>query len=139
MAWMPTQFLLKALFDNRKPGLVCGWLRFVGVPLLVLVELRGDLADDVRGRRVVLTGPADHRDHRAARGMAGFALRQAGTVTHMTAGRPLMEGPARFEWSSETNGSVVLELDPYQVHVVGEHMLFRPRTARFSVPLLTGV
>lgn len=139
MAWTPTPYLLKALFDNRRPGLVCGWIRFAGVPLLVLVELRGDLAEDVRGRRVVLAGPGDARDRRAARGLAGFALRQTGTVTRMTAGRPSMEALAHFEWCDDTNGPIVLELDPYQVHVVGEPMLFRPRVAQSNVPLLTRV
>ncbi|HUT56332.1 MAG TPA: hypothetical protein VNA25_00495, partial [Phycisphaerae bacterium] len=56
-----------------------------------------------------------------AKYLEGFSLTQTGEVGDMTAGLPPQDyvNYPYFEWYSEANGRVVLELEPEQVEVVG--------------------
>lgn len=125
MAWRPSRYLIAGLLDNRQPGKVVGWLRFAGVDAPILLNLDGDFHQDIRGTIVHLIGEADDAESSASNDvcgyMDGFDTVQTGAVGDMTAGRePVDYGSSPyFEWYSKTNGRVVLELSPKQVHVVG--------------------
>lgn len=126
MAWKPDAYLLRGLLDNRRAGHVTGWLKFAGLPLLVIVDLAGDFEADVKGQRIRLFGPGDPRDPRARLALASFNPIQTGKVVRMTADRPAMTGRAYLEWQADHGAPVILDLDPYHVHVLGEPMLFSP-------------
>ncbi|HUU82140.1 MAG TPA: DUF2958 domain-containing protein, partial [Phycisphaerae bacterium] len=57
-----------------------------------------------------------------AKYLEGFSLTQTGEVGDMTAGLPPQDyvNYPYFEWYSEANGRVVLELEPDQVEVIGK-------------------
>jgi hypothetical protein len=118
-AWRPYANLVAGELDNREPGKVTGWLRFTGMREDMTLDLKGDFHRDIRGTLVRLRNdtPAE-----AAPGyMDGVSSRQTGKVGDMTAGRAPMdyvEYPY-FEWYSEQNGRVVLELSAEQVEVIG--------------------
>jgi hypothetical protein len=118
-AWRPYANLVAGELDNREPGKVTGWLRFTGMSEDMKLDLKGDFHRDIRGTVVRLHNdtPAE-----AAPGyMEGMAPRQTGKVGDMTAGREprdYVEYPY-FEWYSDQNGRVVLELSAEQVEVIG--------------------
>jgi hypothetical protein len=120
MAWRPHEQLIEGELDNTVPGKVTGWIRFVGIDEVVKLDLIGDFHRDIRGTKIRLSGCA--RDDEAARQyLEGFSPVQTGEVGDMTAGLPPQDYVAYpyFEWYSEANGRVVLELDPEQVQVIG--------------------
>ena len=58
--------------------------------------------------------------------MSGFSLRQTGKVGDMTLGRPPVDYVPYpyFEWYSEENGRVVLELDSDRVELMSQPIPF---------------
>jgi hypothetical protein len=118
-AWRPYENFVAGELDNTKPGQVTGWLKFEGMQEVVKLELQGDFHRDIRGTVVKL-----HNDKPVAAApeyMEGFANVQTGTVGDMTAGHEPRDYGTQpyFEWYSETNGRVVLELSHEQVQVIG--------------------
>jgi hypothetical protein len=121
MAWRPHKYLLEGELDNTTPGKVTGWMRFAGLREKVTFDLEGDFHRDIRGARIRLRGMYFGEEAPAVSYMDGFAQHQQGQVGYITAGLP----PANnvdypyFEWDSNINGRVVLELDASQVQLVG--------------------
>jgi hypothetical protein len=107
--------------DNSVLGKVTGWLRFVGMKEVLKLDLAGDFHRDIRGTKVRLRNPNPTQDSDRAKYLEGFSPTQTGNVGDMTAGLPPQDYVAYpyFEWYSEANGRVVLELDPEQVEVIG--------------------
>ena len=122
MAWRPHENLVEGELDNTAPGKVTGWLKFVGLKEVVKLDLAGDFHRDIRGTKVHLRNPNPTQDGDRAKYLDSFSLTQAGNVGDMTAGLPPQDYVAYpyFEWYSEANGRVVLELDPEQVEVIGK-------------------
>jgi hypothetical protein len=118
MAWRPNENLIEGELDNRTPGRVTGWLRFVGLDERVTLDLEGDFHRDIRGTLIRLSNP--NPTERSPGYMEGICLEQRGKVGDITAGLPprdYVDYPY-IEWYAE-NGRVVLELDPSQLEVVG--------------------
>ena len=120
MAWRPHENLIEGELDNTVPGKVTGWIRFVGMNEVVKLDLHGDFHRDIRGAKIHLSGCA-RDDEETRQCLEGFSPVQTGEVGDMTAGLPPQDYVAYpyFEWYSEANGRVVLELDPEQVQVIG--------------------
>ena len=102
MAWRPNENLIDGELDNRTPGTVTGWMRFVRRgkrPLRVSFDLAGDFHEDIRGKVIRLSNPdvSDRNAELDRRGtyMEGFSSVQDGSVGDITAGIPL--GP----WTDE--------------------------------------
>src|SRR5439155_4762937 len=60
MAWRPYSNLINGELENRTPGKVTGWIRFFRSgkrPLKVVLELAGDLHEDIRGKAIRLSNP----------------------------------------------------------------------------------
>jgi hypothetical protein len=121
MAWRPHEQLIEGELDNSVPKKVTGWLRFVGMKDVVKLDLAGDFHRDIRGTKVHLRNPNPTQDGDRAKYLEGFSPLQTGEVGDMTAGLPPQDYVMYpyFEWYSEANGRVVLELDPEQVEVIG--------------------
>jgi len=121
MAWRPHDNLVEGELDNTVPGKVTGWLKFVGMKKPVKLNLAGDFHRDIRGAKIRLCNPNPTQDGDRAKYLEGFSLTQTGEVGDMTAGLPPQDyvNYPYFEWYSEANGRVVLELEPEQVEVVG--------------------
>ncbi len=121
MAWRPNEQLIEGVLDNSIPGKVTGWLRFAGMKDKVIFDLEGDFHRDIRGARVRLRGDGESADkEQSERYMQGFSLIQQGSVGDMTAGREPVDyvNYPYFEWYSDANGRVVLELEQNQVELV---------------------
>jgi len=121
MAWRPHENLISGELDNSVLGKVTGWLRFVGMKEVVKLDLAGDFHRDIRGTKVRLRNPTPTQDGDRAKYLEGFSPTQTGNVGDMTAGLPPQDYVSYpyFEFYSEQNGRVVLELDPEQVEVIG--------------------
>jgi hypothetical protein len=121
MAWRPHEQLIGGELNNSVPGKVTGWLMFVGMKEVVRLDLVGDFHRDIRGTKVRLRNPNPTRDSDRAKYLEGFSPIQTGDVGDMTAGLPPQDYVSYpyFEFFSEQNGRVVLELDPEQVEVIG--------------------
>lgn len=152
MAWRPYENLMEGELDNTAPGKVKGWLRFVGMDEKVTLELKGDFHRDIRGTVVRLSnkGPHDRNGSGDSSGsyMQGFAPHQTGDVGDMTAGLEPQDYVAYpyFEFYSDQNGRVVLELEPDQVEVIGrpvssedQRPVSREKQARNMVAFLSGL
>jgi hypothetical protein len=118
MAWRPHENLIEGELDNRTPGRVTGWLRFVGLDERVTFDLEGDFHRDIRGTLIRLSNPSPVE--RSPEYMDGFSSVQKGRAGDITAGLPPRDYVAYpyIEWYSD-NGRVVLELEPSQLEVVG--------------------
>jgi hypothetical protein len=121
MAWRPHENLIGGELNNSVPGKVTGWLMFVGMDKPVKLDLVGDFHRDIRGTKVRLRNPNPTQDGDRAKYLDGFSPMQIGNVGDMTAGLPPHDYVSYpyFEFYSEQNGRVVLELDPEQVEVIG--------------------
>ena len=80
--------------DNRTPGKVTGWMRFVRngkLPLRVTFDLAGDFHEDIRGTVIKLSNPNpfDKYLDEGTTYMEGFSRVQRGTVGDITAGLAL--------------------------------------------------
>ena len=121
MAWRPNEQFMEGVLDNTIPGRVTGWMRFAGVKDKVVFDLEGDFHRDIRGARVRLHGEGEAADvNEAEKYMEGFSLNQKGKVGDMTAGREPVDyvNYGYFEWYSQDNGRVVIELDRDQVELL---------------------
>lgn len=122
MAFRPHEYLIVGELDNRKPGKIEGWMRYLGHDGMMLLDLAGDFREDIRGLAMRFRGYASaHTDLQEARSaMACVSLLQTGRAGDITAGLP----PAPYvdypyiEWYSKQNGRVVLELDPEMVDAI---------------------
>ena len=119
MAWRPTEQLIKGELDNTIPGKVTGWMRFAGIKERVRFNLNGDFHRDIRRTKIVLHGNAVAED---CSYMSGFDQVQVGSMGDITAGLPPQDyvDYPYIEWYSETNGRVVIELEPEQIEIIGK-------------------
>jgi exonuclease III len=122
MAWRPNEQFIEGVLDNTVPGKVTGWMRFAGMDEKVIFHLEGNFHRDIRGAKVRLRGDGELTNtEEAVKYMEGFARLQKGNVGDMTAGLPpadYIEGSGYFEWYSEDNGRVVIELEQDQVELL---------------------
>jgi len=123
MAWRPTEYLIEGELDNTVRGKVTGWLRFVGMDEKITLNLEGDFHRDIRGARLRIQTKTHSDDtFEAQKYMRGFDPQQTGAVGDITAGREPQDYVSYpyIEWYSDTNGRVVLELEPDEAEVIGE-------------------
>ena len=122
MAWRPNEQIVEGILDNTVPDKVTGWMRFTGMKEKVIFDLEGNFHRDIRGAEVRLRGDGESADTvQTGKYMEGFAVLQTGKVGDMTAGLPpydYTKDTAYFEFYSEDNGRVVLELDTDQVELL---------------------
>lgn len=135
MAWRPNEQFIEGILDNTVPGKVTGWLKFAGVKETVTFDLEGNFHRDIRGAKIRLRGDGESANpEAAAQYLEGFSVLQKGKVGDMTAGLPPCDygalGNAYFEWYSDDNGRVVIELETDQVE-----LLTRPIPACESDPI----
>ncbi len=116
MAWRPSEQLIEGELDNTIRGKVTGWMKFAGKKDRVEFNLTGEFHRDIRGAKVRLTGQGVLRKGE----MQGFASLQTGRVGDMTAGLPPRDyvSTPYFEWYSEENGRVVIELDAENIEIL---------------------
>lgn len=130
MAWRPYDNLIEGELDNTTLGKVTGWITFYregNEPLTVSLDLVGDFHEDIRGCTIRLHNPIPQERNnlleREGSYMDDFDPQQVGQVGDITAGLqvngeyPYTNYPY-IEWYSETNGRVVLELEPSQLAIV---------------------
>lgn len=91
MAWRPYSNLIDGELDNRVPGKVTGWMRFIRhgkQNFKVVFDLAGDFHEDIRGKLIRLSNPEPSDNYQGGTGtyMDGFARVQRGTVGDITAG-----------------------------------------------------
>jgi len=121
MAWRPNEQFIEGILDNTVPDKVTGWMRFTGKKGKVVFDLDGDFHRDIRGAKVRLHGDGKSANtEESSRYLKGFSKLQKGNVGDMTAGREpadYVKYPY-FEWYSDDNGRVVIELEPDQVEIL---------------------
>ncbi len=133
MAWRPNEQLIEGVLDNTVPNKITGYMLFAGMSKNVIFDLSGNFHRDIRGAKVKLKGGGNSLDsEKTAKYMEGFSAIQKGKAGDMTAGREPVDycDYPYFEWYSEANGRVVLELEPEQVE-----LLTKPIPACESDPL----
>jgi hypothetical protein len=122
MAWRPNEQFIEGVLDNTVPGKVTGWMIFAGMDEKLIFDLEGNFHRDIRGAKVRLRGDGESANtEEAVKYMEGFAKLQKGNVGDMTAGLPpadYIEGSGYFEWYSEDNGRVVIELEQDQIELL---------------------
>jgi hypothetical protein len=121
MAWRPNEQFIEGVLDNTVPGKVTGWMKFIGKDENVVFNLEGNFHRDIRGAKVRLRGDGESANtEESAKYMEGFSKLQKGNVGDMTAGREPVDyvDYPYFEWYSENNGRVVIELDREQVEIL---------------------
>lgn len=122
MAWRPNGQFIEGVLDNTVQGKVTGWMRFAGINEKVIFDLKGNFHRDIRGAKVRLRGDEESANtEEAAKYMEGFARLQKGNAGDMTAGLPpadYIKGSGYFEWYSEDNGRVVIELEQDQIELL---------------------
>ncbi|AQT68725.1 hypothetical protein STSP2_01897 [Anaerohalosphaera lusitana] len=133
MAWRPNEQFIEGVLDNTRQGKITGWMKFAGIEEKVTFDLDGNFHRDIRGSKVLLRGDGEACDRgKATSRMQGFSMTQKGKAGDMTAGlqpADYVEYPY-FEWYSQDNGRVVIELNPDQVE-----LLTRPIPACESDPI----
>ena len=124
MAWRPTEYLVEGELDNTNPNKVTGWMEFAGMTERVTFSLEGNFHRDIRGAKIHITGDAyeDRADVKSGDYLEGFALHQTGNVGDITAGLPPADyGTSPYiEWYGAKNGRVVIELESFQIEVIGQ-------------------
>jgi len=122
MAWRPYDQLIEGVLDNTVPGKVTGWMNFIGKEETVTFDLNGDFHRDIRGASVLIHGDNSAEPDEAKKYMKGFGTVQQGNVGDMTAGREPVDYVeyGYFEWFSEANGRVVIEVEPEQVELLSQ-------------------
>ena len=122
MAWRPNGQFIEGVLDNTVPDKVTGWMRFAGMDEKVVFDLEGNFHRDIRGAKVRLRGDGESANaEEAARYMESFSKLQKGNVGDMTAGLPpadYTQGSGYFEWYSQDNGRVVIELEQDQIELL---------------------
>ena len=118
MAWRPTDNLIEGELDNRVAGKVTGWLRFLGMPEQVTLELDGDFKGEILGKRLrIRRGNPTERNELLKRPgcyMERFAAHQTGEVGKIE----LERNKAFIEWYGDENGRVVIELQEGEAEVL---------------------
>jgi len=96
MAHRPYENLIDGELDNRVPGNVTGFIRFFRrgkEPLKVILVLKGDFHEDIRGKRIRLNNPqpSDRNEQLGREGtyMERFSVKQRGNAGDITAGLSL--------------------------------------------------
>ncbi len=123
MAWRPTKYLIEGALDNTDPGIIKGYLKFMGMKEIVQVQLQGNFHRDIRGATIQFECE-DYRDEdpmAAVEYLKTFSPVQSGRAGDITAGRPphdYSDSPY-IEWYSEQNGRVVIQLECNQVKIIG--------------------
>ena len=115
MTWSPSRCLLRGELDNTVSGRITGWMRFAGMKEKVTFDLRGDFDRSIRGTRIRFNGGGDEDDELAESYMYGFAAHQRGQAGDVIAG-----SNPRIEWFSDTDGRIVIDLDPDKIEVIGQ-------------------
>ena len=123
MAWRPTKYLIEGALDNTDPGIIKGYMKFMGMKELVQIELQGNFHRDIRGA-VIRFECDDYKDEdplKAVEYFKGFSVVQTGKAGDITAGRPPHDYVDRpyIEWYSKESGRVVVEPEYNQVKVRG--------------------
>ena len=121
MAWRPTDYLMEGELSNEAPGKVTGWMKFAGMKEKVTFDLAGNFHRDIRGAKVRLRGDGEMANQEgASRYMESFSTVQKGKVGDMTAGKEPIDYVSYpyWEWYSDDNGRVVIELEPDQVEIL---------------------
>jgi hypothetical protein len=122
MAWRPNEQFIEGELDNSVLGKVTGWMKFAGLNEKVMFDLDGNFHRDIRGAKVRLRGEGESANHEeSAKRMEGFTTLQKGNVGDMTAGLPPYDyspNSPYFEFYSEDNGRVVIELELNQVEIL---------------------
>jgi hypothetical protein len=121
MAWRPSKYLQEGELDNSHLGKVTGWMKFAGMKQKVTFDLEGDFHRDIRGAKIRLSGRYLGSEAEAVSYMDGLSLHQTGKAGDITAGLAPVDyvDYPLVEFYSDSNGRVVIELDPEQVQVVG--------------------
>ena len=120
MAWRPNDYFVEGVLDNSESGKVTGWMKFIGKEERIVFELKGNFHRDIRGAKVRLIGDPDCNQEQASQYMQYFAQKQTGKVGDMTAGLPPADyvDYGYFEWFSNENGRVVIELEQSQIELL---------------------
>lgn len=121
MAWRPNEQFIEGVLDNTVPGKITGWMKFAGMKEDVAFDLEGNFHRDIRGAKVRLHGDGESANiEESAKYMEGFSRLQKGNVGDMTAGREPVDyvNYPYFEWYSDDNGRVVIELEPDHVEIL---------------------
>jgi len=121
MAWRQNEQFIEGVLDNTIQGKVTGWMRFTGMKEKVVFNLEGDFHRDIRGAKIRLRGDGESANTgESAKRMEGFSTLQKGNVGDMTAGLPPYDysNSPYFEFYSEDNGRVVIELEQDQVEIL---------------------
>lgn len=121
MAWRPNEQFIEGELDNTVHGKVTGWMRFVGLKEKVIFDLVGNFHRDIRGAKVRLHGDGEAANiEESEKYMEDFSLLQKGNAGDMTSGRQPIDyvNYGYFEWYSDDNGRVVIELDREQVEIL---------------------
>jgi hypothetical protein len=123
MAWRPTEYLIEGELDNCRLGKVTGWMQFAGMKDKVTFDLEGDFHRDIRGAKIYFIGDSSETDSSedAAGYMESFAQHQTGQAGDITAGLPPRDYVSYpyLEIYSDQNGRIVIELEPFQIEVIG--------------------
>lgn len=97
-------------------------MQFAGMDEKVVFDLEGNFHRDIRGAKVRLRGDGESANaEEAAKYMECFSKLQKGNVGDMTAGLPpadYVQGSGYFEWYSQDNGRVVIELEQDQIELL---------------------
>ena len=121
MAWRPNEQFIEGVLDNTVPGKVTGWMRFTGIDEKVVFDLEGNFHRDIRGAKVRLCGDGELANiEESAKYLEAFSKLQKGNVGDMTAGREPADyvNYPYFEWYSDDNGRVVIELEQNQIEIL---------------------
>ena len=113
MAWRQNELLKATVLDNSIQGKVTGWIKFVGLPQVVHLDLDGNMNDDIRGKKIFIQNnkpPLNGTMH-------GFDISQKGQVICFTNQGPNSAGGYYFSWCSDQNGVVTIELDQADIEV----------------------
>ena len=93
MAWRPYENLIDGELDNRVPGKVMGWIRFLRrgqTPLQVELDLKGDFHEDIQGKAIRISNPNPTDRHqlleREGSYVEGIRPTQCGVVGDITGG-----------------------------------------------------
>jgi hypothetical protein len=132
MAWRPTKFLIEGELDNTVPNKVTGWMRFMGKEETVTFDLTGNFHRDIRGAKIRFANEPWGDEEFAKEYAGAIHTHQTGKAGDITAGLPPVDYVPfpYFEFYTDQNGRMVIQLEPNQIEVVG-----RPIPAIESDPI----
>ena len=131
MAWRPTHLVISGELDNSINGKITGFIKFYGLDKNVIFDLRGNFHRDIRGAKIKFHSEEymEQDEKEAQEYMKSFYLTQTGNAGDITLGLPTGKKDngdltyeygslPYFEWYSEENGRVVIELDAEQIELL---------------------